>query len=99
MKLAAESERIRGSSCAPASVCLLDRSIVRYMSGLGEALSLIALVAATLEYAILMRHREEWRDAVRWQEQLRESLVSAGRVNSVPARRWVDEGSRFRLVP
>jgi hypothetical protein len=69
------------------------------MSSLGEALTLIALVAATLEYAILMRHREEWREAVRWQEELRASLVSAGRLNTAPARRWVDEGSRFRLVP
>ena len=69
------------------------------MSDLAEALSLIALVAATLQYAILMRHREELRDAVRWQEELRESLVSVGRVNASPVRRWVDKGSRFRLVP
>jgi hypothetical protein len=69
------------------------------MSGLGEVLSLIALVAATLQYAILMRHREDRRDAVRWQEELRESLVSVGRISSSPARRWVDEGNRFRLVP
>jgi hypothetical protein len=69
------------------------------MSDLGEALSLIALVAATLEYAILIRHREEWRDAIRWQEELRESLVSAGRLTTSTARRWVDDGSRFRPVP
>lgn len=69
------------------------------MSGLGEALSLIALVAATLQYAILMRHREEWRDAVRWQEELRESLLSAGRITSSGGRRWMDEDSRIRQVP
>ena len=62
-------------------------------------MSLIALVAATLQYAILMRHREEWRDAVRWQEELRDSLVSAGRINSSGGRRWMDEGSRFRQAP
>ena len=41
-----------------------------------NALSLTALVAATLEYAIVMRHREERRDAIRWQEEVRESLMS-----------------------
>ena len=33
-------------------------------------------MAATLEYAIVMRHREERRDAIRWQEEMRESLMS-----------------------
>ena len=40
----------------------------------------MALVAATLEYAIVMRHREERRDAIRWQAEVRESLVSVGSV-------------------
>jgi len=65
-----------------------------------NALSLTALVAATLEYAILMRHREERRDAVRWQEEIRESLLSVRGVDAAPARRrWTDDGNRYRVVP
>jgi hypothetical protein len=62
-----------------------------------EALSLTALVAATLEYAIVMRHREERRDAMRWQEEVRESLVSVRGIGAPPVRRWTDDGSRFRV--
>ena len=61
-----------------------------------EALSFTALVAATLEYAIVIRHREERRDAVRWRAEVRESLVSVGRIDVVPRRRWTDDGTRFR---
>jgi hypothetical protein len=68
------------------------------MPELVEVLSLTALLAAALEYAILIRHREERRDASRWQEQIRESLLSVGRINSPPERRWTDDGTRFRLV-
>jgi hypothetical protein len=68
------------------------------MPELVEMLSLTALLAAVLEYAILIRHREERRDAFRWQEELRESLLSAGRLNAAPERRWTDDGTRFRLV-
>jgi hypothetical protein len=64
-----------------------------------DALSLIALVAATLEYAIVMRHREERRDAIRWQEEMRESLLSVRHNEAAPMRRWTDDGTRFRLVP
>jgi len=65
-----------------------------------NALSLTALVAATLEYAILMRHREERRDAVRWQEEIRESLLSVRGIDAAPARRrWTDDGNRYRVVP
>ena len=65
-----------------------------------DALSLSALVAATLEYAIVMRHREERRDAIRWQEEMRESLLSVRSVGAAaPVRRWTDEGTRRRLVP
>ena len=64
-----------------------------------EALSLTALVAATLEYAIVMRHREERRDAVRWQAEVRESLLSVRGIGAAPQRRWTDDGSRFRVVP
>ncbi len=63
-----------------------------------EAVSLVALVAATLEYAMVMRHREERRDAIRWQAEVRESLVSVGRADAGPVRRWTDDGTRFRVV-
>lgn len=66
------------------------------MTELVEALSLIALTAAALEYAILVRHREERRDALRWQAEVRESLVSAGGVSPAPVRRWSEDGNRFR---
>lgn len=69
------------------------------MADFVHALSLVALMAATLEYAIVMRHREERRDAIRWQAQLRESLVSVGRLDSRPVRRWTDDGTRFRVTP
>jgi hypothetical protein len=62
-----------------------------------EALSVIALMAGTLEYAIVLRHREERRDAVRWQAEVRESLVSIGRFDAGPVRRWTDDGTRFRV--
>ena len=62
-----------------------------------HALSLTALVAATLEYAIVMRHREERRDAVRWQAEVRESLMSVGRSDPRHTRRWSDDGTRFRV--
>lgn len=77
---------------------LCDGSIVLTMPAFVEALSLIALIAATLEYAILMRHREERRDAIRWQAEVRESLLSVRRIDVAPERRWTDEGTRFRVV-
>jgi hypothetical protein len=65
-----------------------------------NALSLVALVAATLEYAIVMRHREERRDAIRWQSEVRESLLSVRSVGAAgPKRQWTDDGTRFRVVP
>jgi hypothetical protein len=71
------------------------------MSDFVNALSLMALVAATLEYAIVMRHREERRDAIRWQVEVRESLVSVGSAGAAapPLRRWTDDGTRFRVEP
>jgi hypothetical protein len=63
-----------------------------------EALSFAALVAATLDYAFVMRHREERRDAIRWQAELRDSLLSLGRIEAAPARQWTDEGTRLRVV-
>ena len=67
------------------------------MHEFAEALSLVALVAATLQYAMVIRHREERRDALLWQAEVRESLVSVGRSNVVPVRRWTDDGTRFRV--
>lgn len=62
---------------------------------MAEALSLMALTAATLDYAILMRHREERRDALRWQADVRESMVSVGRMGSAPVHHWSDDGTRL----
>lgn len=64
-----------------------------------NALSLTALVAATLDYAIVMRHREERRDAIRWQDELRESLLPARSFGAAPVRRWTDAGTRRRVGP
>ena len=62
-----------------------------------EALSFTALVAATLEYAIVMRRRVERRDAVQWQADVRESLMSVRSFGTAaPRRRWTDDGTRFR---
>jgi hypothetical protein len=69
------------------------------MPDLVHLLSLTALVAATLQYAILLRHREERRAAVLWQAELRESLISSGRADPGPVRRWTDDGTRFRVEP
>ena len=68
------------------------------MPDIVEALSLTALVAATLEYALVVRHREERRDAIRWQAEMRESLLSLGRIEAASERRWTDEGTRLRVV-
>jgi hypothetical protein len=67
------------------------------MPDLVHALSLMALVAATLHYAIVLRHREERRDAIRWQADVRESLVSVGRIDARPVRHWSDDATRFRV--
>jgi hypothetical protein len=71
------------------------------MTGLGEALTLSSLVAGTLEYAILIRHREERRQA-----DLDDALIeAAGRsalyrthlLGDAPRRRgWSAFGARFR---
>jgi hypothetical protein len=67
------------------------------MPTIAESLTLVALLAATLQYAILLRRREERRDAVRWQVELNESLVSVGRADPRPMRTWSDDGARFRV--
>ena len=65
------------------------------MADFGSALTFAALVAATLQYAILVRHRKERRHAIQWQQTIRESLRSGGLVSE---RRWVHDGIRYRLV-
>ena len=71
------------------------------MSGLPEALTLSSLVAGTLEYAILVRHREERRSAERFddlasnlghQALMRMRLLQRQR----PVRSWANFGTRFR---
>ena len=65
------------------------------MDDLGQALTVAALVAATLQYAILIRRREERRHATQWQQTIRESLQSGGWVSE---RRWTHDGYRYRMV-
>ena len=67
------------------------------MPDLVEALSLVALLAGTLQYAILIRHREEQRHALLWRAEVQESLVSVGHRDARPLRRWTDDGTRFRV--
>jgi hypothetical protein len=71
------------------------------MSGLPEALSLSLLVAGTLEYAILLRHREERRQTDRFEDLaanlghqalMRMRLLDRAR----PRRSWANLGTRFR---
>ena len=71
------------------------------MPGLTEALSLSTLVAGTLEYAILVRHREDQRQADRFNATAqwlghhalqRMRLIDRGR----PIRHWANFGTRFR---
>jgi hypothetical protein len=65
------------------------------MTELAEALSLAALIAATLEYAILIGRRERRRAALQWQQTVRESLLSGGLVSE---RRWRKDGDRYVLA-
>jgi hypothetical protein len=71
------------------------------MPSLPEVLSLALLVAGTLEYAILTRHREERRRSARLEELtvnlghqalMRMRLIERGR----PIRTWGAFGTRFR---
>jgi len=72
------------------------------MADMVEALSLSSLVAGTLEYAFLMRHREERRQSISWRRALQTSARQAlTRVNRLEPgwtmRRWTDDGTRFRI--
>ena len=68
------------------------------MEQLAQPLSLISLIAGTLDYAFLIRHRQERREALRWQRELQDALKSAGRVldRPAPVRRWIDS-THFKL--
>ena len=75
--------------------------MVPSMAGLPEALTLSILVAGTLEYAILMRHRRERHIGDQFDELttrlghealMRMRLIERAR----PQRAWGSFGSRFR---
>ena len=74
---------------------------VRNMSGLPEALTLSCLVAGTLEYAILLRHRQERRNADRFEDlaaKLGQQALMRMRLleRARPPRSWANFGTRFR---
>jgi hypothetical protein len=70
------------------------------MPGLTEALGLASLVAGTLEYAILLRHREERRrdaaDLALTTNLGHEALMRMNLLGPAPRRRWSSFGTRFR---
>ena len=73
------------------------------MPELAEALGLSSLVAGSLEYAILIRHRQERRQSVSLLEDVevvaeREALTRVNQRDSRwPMRRWTADGTRFRI--
>jgi hypothetical protein len=72
------------------------------MPELTEALGLSALVAGSLEYAILIRRRQERRLRVSFVDDAdaaaREALTRVSqRDNRWPMRRWTADGTRFRI--
>jgi hypothetical protein len=74
---------------------------VRNMSGLPEALTLSCLVAGTLEYAILLRHRQERRHADRFEDLAaklgHQALMRMRPLERArPPRSWANFGTRFR---
>jgi hypothetical protein len=70
------------------------------MSGLPEALTLSALVAGALEYAIMVRHREERRLDASHRELAtslgHQALIRLRLLERRPARTWGAFGTRFR---
>lgn len=71
------------------------------MPEITEALALTSLVGGTLEYAILIRHREERRDYARQVDEVhaagRLALYRARLLDRPrPPRRWSTAGTRFR---
>jgi hypothetical protein len=72
------------------------------MADMVEALSLSSLIAGTLEYAILVRHREERRQTSSWrlaaQASARQALTRLTRQDPKwMMRRWTNDGTRFRI--
>jgi hypothetical protein len=72
------------------------------MPELAHALSLTALVAGSLEYAILIRHRQDRRMRVSFVDDAdgvaREALARVSQSdNRWPMRRWTADGTRFRI--
>jgi hypothetical protein len=72
------------------------------MPELAEALSLSSLVAGSLEYAILIRHREERRLRGSWRLEAEtaahEALARVSRRHSRwQMRHWTADGTRFRI--
>ena len=72
------------------------------MPELAEALGLSALVAGSLEYAILIRHRQERSMRASFVDDadtvIREALTRVSqRDNRWPMRRWTADGTRFRI--
>jgi hypothetical protein len=77
------------------------RTYPRRMPELAEALAVSSLIAGTLDYAILIRHREERRR----DEAMLAEVQSAGHAallrgqlvgRSGPIRSWTGAGTRFR---
>lgn len=79
---AAQSARIGLVHATPALDSAHGSIVPLNMANFAEALSLVALVAATLEYAILVGHREERREEIRWRIEVRDSLMWARRLDS-----------------
>jgi hypothetical protein len=71
------------------------------MAELAEALSLSSLVAGSLEYAIVIRHRRERRQAVSLSPDVQTALEALARVTGTDdrwrLRRWTAQGTRFRI--
>jgi hypothetical protein len=72
------------------------------MPDIAEALGLSSLVAGSLEYAILIRHRQERRRSVSFVDDAdvaaREALSRVSqRASRWPMRRWTADGTRFRI--
>jgi hypothetical protein len=72
------------------------------MHELAEALSLSSLVAGSLEYAILIRHREVRRQIVSWRQEAEAAARAAltgmnRRDNRWQMRHWGADGTRFRI--
>ena len=76
-------------------------AMVLGMDGLPETLTLVLVIAGTLEYAILMRHREERRTNDRLDDLTtrlgQQALMRLHLIDRVRApRRWGAFGTRFR---